>query len=73
MRGRIGQAESTPYKERKNYWGVVLDAPDAHELGRFYATLLEWELEASVLSVYIGAGCAEAHPAPVQRGQYADR
>jgi hypothetical protein len=46
MRGRISQDESTPYKERKDYWGVVLDAPDAHELGRFYATLLEWELDA---------------------------
>jgi catechol 2,3-dioxygenase-like lactoylglutathione lyase family enzyme len=27
-----------------DYWGVVLDAPDARELARFYARLLGWKL-----------------------------
>jgi catechol 2,3-dioxygenase-like lactoylglutathione lyase family enzyme len=44
MRGRTKQDESTPYKDRGDYWGVVLDAPDAQELAQFYATLLEWEM-----------------------------
>ncbi|MGS2641065.1 VOC family protein [Streptosporangium sp. LJ11] len=27
-----------------HYWGVVLDAPDAQELARFYARLLDWKI-----------------------------
>lgn len=27
-----------------NYWGVVLDAPDARALGDFYARLLGWQV-----------------------------
>jgi glyoxalase superfamily protein len=44
MRGRTKQDESTPWKERGDYWGVVIDAPDGPELARFYATLLDWEV-----------------------------
>jgi hypothetical protein len=44
MRGRTNQDESTPYKERGDYWGVILDAPDGPELARFYAMLLDWEM-----------------------------
>lgn len=28
----------------KHWWGVTLDAPDAGELARFYARLLDWEI-----------------------------
>lgn len=28
----------------KHWWGVVLDAPDAPELARFYAKLLGWRI-----------------------------
>jgi catechol 2,3-dioxygenase-like lactoylglutathione lyase family enzyme len=27
-----------------HWWGVVLDAPDAQELARFYARLLDWTI-----------------------------
>jgi predicted enzyme related to lactoylglutathione lyase len=27
----------------KHWWGVVLDAPDGHELARFYQRLLGWQ------------------------------
>jgi catechol 2,3-dioxygenase-like lactoylglutathione lyase family enzyme len=29
---------------RHDWWGTVLDAPDARELAQFYASLLGWEL-----------------------------
>lgn len=29
---------------RHDYWGVVLDAPDAHALARFYHDLLGWPI-----------------------------
>jgi predicted enzyme related to lactoylglutathione lyase len=31
-------------RTRRQWWGVTLDAPDAHELARFYARLLDWQL-----------------------------
>ncbi len=33
-----------PLRRTRRWWGVTLDAPDAHELARFYARLLGWEL-----------------------------
>jgi hypothetical protein len=33
-----------PLRTRKQWWGVTLDAPDAHELARFYARLLDWQI-----------------------------
>jgi predicted enzyme related to lactoylglutathione lyase len=33
-----------PLRSRKQWWGVTLDAPDAGELARFYARLLDWQL-----------------------------
>jgi catechol 2,3-dioxygenase-like lactoylglutathione lyase family enzyme len=44
MRGRAQDDGSTPREARRDYWGVVLDAPDARALARFYTELLGWEL-----------------------------
>ena len=44
MRGRTAGDPSTPREGRHDFWGVVLDAPDAPALGRFYADLLGWQL-----------------------------
>jgi hypothetical protein len=33
-----------PLRRRETWWGVNLDAPDALELARFYARLLDWQL-----------------------------
>jgi catechol 2,3-dioxygenase-like lactoylglutathione lyase family enzyme len=47
MRGRKQDDGSTPRDSRNDYWGVVLNAPDANELARFYSELLEWEIVKS--------------------------
>ena len=44
MRGRSTSDASTSRGSRRDWWGVALDAPDARELARFYATLLGWEV-----------------------------
>ena len=44
MRGRTTADESTPRDARHDYWGAVLEAPDARALARFYADLLGWRL-----------------------------
>jgi catechol 2,3-dioxygenase-like lactoylglutathione lyase family enzyme len=44
MRGRSQDDGSTPRDSRHDYWGVVLEAPDATALARFYARLLGWEI-----------------------------
>ena len=31
-------------RAKKQWWGVVLDAPDASELARFYSRLLGWQI-----------------------------
>ena len=31
-------------RKGKRYWGVVLEAPDARELARFYAAVLGWRI-----------------------------
>lgn len=33
-----------PLRTKTQWFGVALDAPDARELGRFYAQLLDWEI-----------------------------
>ena len=43
MRGRT-EAPDTPRRDRHDYWGVYLDAPDGPALARFYAELLDWRL-----------------------------
>ena len=44
MHGRSTSDASTPRRSRRDWWGVALDAPDARELARFYATLIGWEV-----------------------------
>jgi catechol 2,3-dioxygenase-like lactoylglutathione lyase family enzyme len=44
MRGRTQDDGTTRRDLRHDYWGVVLDTPDAPALARFYAGLLGWEL-----------------------------
>lgn len=44
MRGRKTFDESTDRWSRSDWWGVVLDAPDAPALARFYSELLGWEI-----------------------------
>ena len=44
MRGRTTADDSTPREARHDYWGPVLEAPDARALARFYAELLGWQL-----------------------------
>jgi predicted enzyme related to lactoylglutathione lyase len=44
MRGREQADGSTLREHRHDYWGPVLDAPDARALARFYVELLEWEV-----------------------------
>ena len=47
MRGRRRYDASTPRESRHDYWGVVLEAPDAPALARFYVELLGWKLHGS--------------------------
>jgi catechol 2,3-dioxygenase-like lactoylglutathione lyase family enzyme len=47
MRGRSRYDEDTPRSGRSDFWGVVLEAPDAPALARFYADLLDWEVTGS--------------------------
>jgi catechol 2,3-dioxygenase-like lactoylglutathione lyase family enzyme len=44
MRGRVRGDGSTPRRSRHDFWGVVLEAPDATSLAHFYAGLLGWEI-----------------------------
>lgn len=44
MRGRADSDDSVDRWSRHDWWGVVLDAPDAHALARFYSALLGWEI-----------------------------
>lgn len=46
MRGRTNGQPHQPRSERHDFWGVVLDAPDAFALAQFYATLLGWQVNA---------------------------
>jgi catechol 2,3-dioxygenase-like lactoylglutathione lyase family enzyme len=43
MRGRTQDDGATPRESRHDYWGAVLEAPDAAALARFYGELLGWE------------------------------
>jgi predicted enzyme related to lactoylglutathione lyase len=44
MRGRVCGDEGTARSARSDWWGVVLEAPDAGALAAFYAALLGWEI-----------------------------
>jgi predicted enzyme related to lactoylglutathione lyase len=45
MRGRNTDDGTTPRDDRHDWWGVYVDAPDAHALARFYADLLGWPMQ----------------------------
>lgn len=47
MRGREAAGPATPKEQRHDFWGVVLDAPDAVALASFYADLLGWTMNAA--------------------------
>jgi catechol 2,3-dioxygenase-like lactoylglutathione lyase family enzyme len=47
MRGRSAGDDSTSRWSRSDWWGVVLEAPDAPALARFYADLLGWAIAKS--------------------------
>jgi catechol 2,3-dioxygenase-like lactoylglutathione lyase family enzyme len=75
VRGREQADASTPRLSRRDYWGTVLDAPDAPTLARFYARLLGWEIsseEPSFATVgppdgvaYLGFQTSEGYEPPV--------
>jgi hypothetical protein len=44
MRGRTEADGSVDRWSRSDWWGVVLDAPDAPALAHFYSDLLGWEI-----------------------------
>jgi len=44
VRGRETFDDSTDRWSRSDWWGVVLDAPDAPALAHFYSDLLGWEM-----------------------------
>ncbi len=44
MRGRDELDDSVDRWSRADWWGTVLDAPDAPALAHFYADLLGWEI-----------------------------
>ena len=44
MRGRNESDDKVDRWSRSDWWGVVLEAPDARALGHFYADLLGWEI-----------------------------
>jgi catechol 2,3-dioxygenase-like lactoylglutathione lyase family enzyme len=48
-------------RDGRHYWGVVLEAPDARELARFYAALLGWQIvkdEGDWVTMHPGDGVA---------------
>ena len=44
MRGRNESDDSVDRWSRSDWWGVVLEAPDARTLAHFYAGLLGWKI-----------------------------
>jgi catechol 2,3-dioxygenase-like lactoylglutathione lyase family enzyme len=44
VRGRAESDDSVDRWSRQDWWGVVLDAPDAPALAHFYSDLLGWEI-----------------------------
>ncbi|HZE39606.1 MAG TPA: VOC family protein [Stackebrandtia sp.] len=46
MRGRIPGDPKADRWSRHDWWGVVLDAPDARRLAEFYERITGWELRA---------------------------
>lgn len=64
MNGRRQDDGSTPREARRDYWGVVLDSPDAPALARFYADLLGWRLDGLSVMPPDGVAYLACHPSP---------
>jgi len=83
MRGREPGDASQHRDDRHDFWGVVLDAPDAVALAQFYAALLGWHADpkpgANFVSIappdgvaYLATQTAENYQRPTwpnQQGQ----
>src|SRR5262245_27495329 len=75
MRGREAGDPSSPRERRHDYWGTVIEAPDARQLARFYEALLGWELRSEDPSfatvappdgvAYLGFQTSPEHVPPV--------
>ena len=74
MSGRTQDDGSAPRNDRRDWWGVYLDAPDAHALARFYHELLGWPMRTdeanAVLApadgvTYLGFQQSDAYVRPV--------
>ena len=46
MRGRSESDDTVDRWSRHDWWGVVLEAPDAPALAHFYSDLLGWEISS---------------------------
>jgi hypothetical protein len=61
MRGRVNKDSSTDRWERKDWWGITLEAPDPHALLAFWSAILDkpiWNESESGGSVDMGEGVA---------------
>ncbi len=61
MRGRVNQGSSTDRWERKDWWGITLEAPDPHALLAFWSEILDkpiWNESESGGSLDMGEGVA---------------
>jgi hypothetical protein len=61
MRGREETGPETDRWERKNWWGVMLEAPDVHELLAFWSAILDkpiWGESEDGGSLDLGEGVA---------------
>ncbi len=61
MRGRESRGPETDRWERKDWWGVTLEAPDPHALLAFWSAILEkpiWNEDESGGSLDLGEGAA---------------
>jgi hypothetical protein len=69
MRGRENEDSSTDRWERKDWWGVTLEAPDPHALLAFWSEILDkpiWKESESGGSLDFGEGVASLE---VQRAE----
>jgi Glyoxalase-like domain len=61
MRGRVNKDSSTDRWERKDWWGITLEAPDPHALLAFWSAILDkpiWNESESGGSLDMGEGVA---------------
>jgi hypothetical protein len=61
MRGRDESDDAVDRWSRSDWWGVVLDAPSAPELGHFYSDLLGWEIAEGPSDCSLGPSSGVAY------------